>query len=141
MAAAVSTWVAGLVARVLPTVTRPAAISWLACSRERASFRRTSSASRRRRATPATVGSAPALVVRRCGRPVAERRRGRRGPRGSGACVERGQRVSQPRVYLPVHLQVAVRGHGVGDGQPVELSVDLGVPGGGAGDVQRVGRG
>ena len=50
-AALVSTCVAGLAAVVPPTVTRPAAMSWLACSRERASLRRTSSASSRRRGT------------------------------------------------------------------------------------------
>src|SRR3954471_22151618 len=126
MAAAVSTWVADLVATVLPTETRPAAISCPACSRERASLRRTSSASRRRRATPATFGSAPVVV----------RRRGRRRSR---AGVERGQRVTQPPVYILVHLDVSVRGEVVGVAQPLQLSVHVRVAGGGAEHVQRGG--
>src|SRR5690242_12918346 len=49
MATSVVTPVAGFVATAPDTVTRPAPISSLACSRERARRRRTSSASRRRR--------------------------------------------------------------------------------------------
>ena len=55
-AAASSTCVAGLVAGLPATRTRPSAISCWACSRDRARPRRTSSASSRRRAMAATPG-------------------------------------------------------------------------------------
>jgi hypothetical protein len=42
-------------------------------------------------------------------------------------------------MYILVHLDVSVRGEVVGVGQPLQLGVDLGVAGGGAGDVQRGG--
>ena len=46
-----STWVAGFVAMFPWTFTRPSAINSTACSRERAKFRRTNSASSLRRGT------------------------------------------------------------------------------------------
>ena len=55
--------------------------------------------------------------------------------------VERGERVAQPPVDILVPLDVPVRGEVVGVGQPLQPGVDLGVAGGGAGDVQRGGGG
>ena len=89
-----STTVAGFPARTPRTATRPCSISSAACCRERASPRRTSSASRRARVTTAvTTGRTPRSWHRRRARarvrraPARRRRHARRvaGPRGRPA--------------------------------------------------------
>ncbi len=69
MATSVVTPVAGLVAGAPDTLTRPAAISSLACSRDRASRRRTSSASRRCRRGGTAAGSGAGRAVERLPQP------------------------------------------------------------------------
>jgi hypothetical protein len=44
-------------------------------------------------------------------------------------------------VYILVHLDVSVRGEVVGVAEPLQVGVDLGVAGGGAGHVERRGVG
>lgn len=59
--------------------------------------------------------------------------RGRR----SGRCVQRVQRLTQPTVYIFVHLDMSVGSEVVGVGQPAEHPVHAVVPGGRADDSQR----
>lgn len=57
--------------------------------------------------------------------------------RRSGRCVQRVQRLTQPTVYIFVHLDMSVGSEVVGVGQPAEHPVHPVVPGGRADDSQR----
>ena len=105
IATSVVTPVAGLVAAAPDTVTRPAAISSLACSRERARPRRTSSWSSRRR-RGGTVGSGALAVAGRVGLGVEgaaqlvvralEHLRRARPPGASASCSDLGEHLGPP---------------------------------------------